>query len=515
MSKDKLNFIIITSDQQRLDALGKLNKLCPTPNLDKLADDGILFTDAYCPSPTCTPSRASLLTGQLPSRHGAYTIGTALDENAKGISHHFNDNGYNTALIGKAHFKQCHLLKYNSDIESIESEPQVHEWERFKNWNGPYYGFKHVELVIGHTNEKKSGGMHYGLWLKEQGIDLEKYFNYGQFDSFFGHGKWDLPEEVHPSKWTADKSIEYIDKQIENEDNFMLWTSFQDPHAPMWVPSPWDTLVNPKDIPLPPEYPGDTDNKPPWYKAKNPGERNGIPDYDADTTTQWKHQPGIPHTMFDVFKDPEEIKKVTALYYGMTALMDHHIGRMIDHLKEKNLYDNTVIVFTSDHGDYLGHHGMWNKGLHTYDDIQKVPFIVRVPGNKKSGAQSKALQNLMDIAPTFSKLAGIPENRQYEGVDQSKVWMGQKEKATDWTLCEDRPTDIDFVQRTFITDDYKLVVYMKKEYGELYDRKKDPHQCNNLWDNSEYKDLKSELMLKMISAEMERERSYQPRPCGA
>ncbi|MBL4869281.1 MAG: sulfatase-like hydrolase/transferase [Pseudomonadales bacterium] len=510
MSKKPLNFIIITSDQQRWDCLGKLNSLVPTPNLDKLADDGILFTDAYCPSPTCTPSRASLLTSQLPSRHGAYNIGTSLDIDTKGIAHQFNENGYATSLIGKAHFQQCHGCP-----DSLESEPKVHNWDFFQNWNGPYYGFEHVELCIGHTNEKKSGGMHFGLWLKEQGIDLEKYFNYGQFDAFFGHGKWDLPEEFHNSKWIADKSIEFIDKQIEADKSFLLWSSFQDPHAPCWVSSPWDTIVNPDDIPLPKQFPDDAKNKPPFYAPLDSEEKNGYPAYDKDETTKWNHNFGIPHSWFNVFKEPEEIKKITALYYGMIALMDHHIGRMIDALKEKGIYDNTVIVFTSDHGDYLGHHNLWNKGLHAYDDIQKVPFIAKVPGNKTKGKQSTTLQNLMDIAPTFSSLANFDINRNYEGVDQSTVWSGENKKVQDWTMCEFRPNEMDYLQRTFITDEYKLVVYMKKEYGELYDRIEDPDQQNNLWDQSDFQILKGKLLLRMASADMERERHYQPRTSGA
>ena len=505
-----MNFIIITSDQQRWDCIGKLNPLVPTPNLDQLADDGMLFTDAYCPSATCTPSRSSLLTSQLPSRHGAYNIGTVLDENIKGISHYFNNRNYNTALIGKAHFQPCHNYP-----ESIESEPKVFDFDYFKSWNGPYFGFQHTELCIGHTNEKKAGGMHYGLWLKEQGVDLKEYFNYGQFDAFFGHGKWDLPEKFHNSTWIADRSINYIDKQIESDSNFLLWASFQDPHAPCWVPEPWDTLVNPDDIPLPEVFKDDAKNKPEFYAAEKPGEVNSYPNYNGDKTTEWNHKFDIPHSWFNVFKDEKDIKEITALYYGMIALMDHHIGRIIDHLKANDLYDNTAIIFTSDHGDYLGHHELWNKGLHAYDDIQKIPFIARVPGNKKNGSKSSALQNLMDIAPSFTALAGMDANRDFEGVDQSSVWMGEKESVQDWTLCEYRPNEMDYMQRTFVTNDYKLVVYMKKDYGELYDRKKDPNQQNNLWNNGDFAEVKSKLLLKMVSADMERERVYQKRESGA
>jgi uncharacterized sulfatase len=510
MKPQPLNFLLITSDQQRWDCLGKLNPLVPTPNLDRLADDGLLFTDAYCPSATCTPSRASLLTSQLPSRHGAYNIGTTLDPAARGISHWFGEHGYDTALIGKAHFQPCHNLP-----SSLESEPRVFDWEYFRNWTGPYYGFQHAELCIGHTTEKKAGGMHFGLWLRDQGVDLAKYFNYGQFDPFFGHGRWELPEAFHNSKWIADRSIDYIRRRTEAGRPFLLWASFQDPHAPCWVPAPWDTRVNPDAIPLPRVFPRDAEGKPPFY-APCKGDGGYLdPDYDADRSTSWNHTFGIPHSVFDVFTEPRTVRHVTALYYGMIALMDHHIGRMIDHLQRTGIYDRTVIVFASDHGDYLGHHRLWNKGLHAYDDIQKVPFIARVPGCRGRGRTSTALQNLMDIAPTFGSLAGLPPNRAFEGVDQTRVWTGEADAAQDWTLCEYRPNDMDFMQRTLVTDEYKLVVYMKKEYGELYHRRSDPNQQNNLWDKPEAQTIKGRLLLKLASADMERERTRQPRVAGA
>jgi uncharacterized sulfatase len=370
-------------------------------------------------------------------------------------------------------------------------------------------------LCIGHTTEKKAGGMHFGLWLKERGVPLEKYFNYGQFDPFFGHGRWELPEEFHNSKWIADRSIAYIDRKTQEGAPFLLWASFQDPHAPFWAPAPWDSLVDPKDIPLPKVFENDARGKPAFYAPSAGAGVNVAPAYDNDKTTAWNHKFGIPHGWFDVFAEPETIRYVTALYYGMIALVDHHIGRVIDHLKATGLYDRTVIVFTSDHGDYLGHHRLWNKGLQAYDDIQKVPFIVRVPGCRRRGRQSPALQNLLDIAPTFGSLAGFAPNRSFEGVNQAQVWQGRRDAVQDWTLCEYRPNDMDYMQRTFVTNDYKLVVYMKKDYGELYDRKRDPDQQDNLWDKPEARDIKTRLLLKLVSADMERERTFQPRVSGA
>jgi len=501
----KTNILVITSDQQRFDFLGKINPAIETPNLDRLANEGILCTSAYTPSPTCTPARASLLTGQYPSKHGAYTIGTKLDESYPTLPGLLSTHGYATALIGKAHFQPC------LTPGSFESAPHVHDYEFFKNWRGPYYGFEHAELVIGHTSQDHSCGMNYGAWLREQHVDIDSCFQLqGKNKHLQKPGVWNLPEAYHPSKWTADRSIAYIDNAECQNRPFFMWTSFQDPHNPYIAPEPWATMYNPDDIALPLRHPEESKNKPFFYDVKDDG---NFRFWDDDYIREY--QSNIPHSTYRLYEDPATIKKAIAINMGMVSLMDKYIGKIIDHLKAKNIYDNTAIFFTSDHGDYLGNHGMWFKGMHAYDDCQKIPFIAKLPDSQKKNTQSDTPINLVDIAPTCCRLAGIPEPIGYDGIDQSEVLRGAKDSVRDWTIIEYRAGETPFMQKTLVTAEYKLVVYKNRPFGELYHRKKDPDQMNNLWDRPDFQSVKVALFQKLISAEMEKETVILPRTSGA
>jgi len=506
---DRPNILLITSDQQRWHAVGKTDPLARTPHLDALADEGICFTNAYCPNPTCTPARCSIITGQMPSKHGAYAIGCSLDENYPTFPEHFNRAGYQTTLVGKAHFQQA------GAPGSFESKPHITNSDFFKNWSGPYYGFDRARLVIGHANAPVCPNMHYGLWLREQGVDVEKYFAAGDAGTpMWGvHGKWDLPEKYHYGRWTALEAISEINRAIEQNKPFLVWSSFQDPHHPYVCPEPWCNLVQPEDITHPPvRSPEEGEGKPHFYKSIK-DERASEFEFFADPDLA-RNPSNFPHSMYKLF-DGDELKQVHAMYYNMIALMDHHIGLIVEHLKERNLYDSTIIVFASDHGDYLGHEGLWFKGIHAYDEAQKVPFIVRHPECLAPGTVSDTLQNLVDLAPSFLEAAGIPEPRCYDGISQLPVWRGEKESVRDWTMVECRPGDVDFLQKTFVTPDFKLVVYQNRTYGELYDRASDPGQRQNLWDSPEHQPTKLRLLQRLASAEMEKERVRGPRPSGA
>ena len=188
----KLNFLIVTTDQQRPDTLGCDNPAIRTPNLDGLAARGIVFQRGYTVNAVCTPARASLLTGHYPSRHGAYMVGTALpDDYGPTIPDVFSRNGYFTALLGKTHFKPC------LDENSFESHPNTLDREFFRNWDGPYYGFDHVRLTIRHSCEREAHAMHYGVWLDEQGVDTSLYFGTGGYQD---SGAWELDEQYHHSR---------------------------------------------------------------------------------------------------------------------------------------------------------------------------------------------------------------------------------------------------------------------------------------------------------------------------
>lgn len=183
----KPNILLITSDQQHWNTIGAFNKEVHTPNLDRLVKEGTTFNRAYCPNPTCTPSRASIITGQYPSQHGAWTLGTKLLEDRHTVGEDFKQAGYKTSLVGKAHFQP---LRSTEDYPSLESYPIMQDLDFWRNFNGPFYGFEHVELTRNHTNEAHVG-QHYALWMEEKDATI------GVIISFLQQAQWIVPLRIN------------------------------------------------------------------------------------------------------------------------------------------------------------------------------------------------------------------------------------------------------------------------------------------------------------------------------
>ena len=483
-----MNILLITSDQQRWDCLGQQNPEIRTPNLDRLADRGILFDRAYTVNPVCTPTRCSILTSEYPSRHGCFHVGTSLPEDYRPtVADRFSDAGYATSLIGKAHFQAC------KDPASLESAPKVHDLDHFDNWFGPYFGFKHAELVIGHTSEPHASGMHYGAWLRNEGVDTTRYFDIHDYDHF---GPWSLPEEYNGSSWVADRSIAAIDRAKEDDKPFFLWSSFQDPHNPYVTPEPWASMYDPSTLSDPIGI-SELDSLPDFYRSLACGDYYGDdPQLQRKAWGDVKIRPEL---------SPSDIRSLRAVYYGMVSLMDHHIGRILDRLEVDGTIDETLIVFTSDHGDYLGDHGLWGKGLPAYESAQRVPFIVTHPDVASRGQKSQALQSLVDLGSTFLDIAGLDSLERSQAVLQTQAWMDPTAEVRDHCLAEFRPAQGPYKQRTFIESQFKLVLYDTREYGELYDLQADPGQARNLYDDMEYIDIRRELEGKYSNTDSEKD----------
>lgn len=509
----KPNILLITSDQQHWDTLGAFNSEIQTPNLDRLVREGTTFTRAYCPNPTCTPSRASIITGLYPSQHGAWTLGTKLLEDRHTVGEDFEAAGYRTALIGKAHFQQ---LRSTEQYPSLESYPILQDEEYWKQFHGPFYGFDHVELARNHTNEAHVG-QHYTQWLEEKGCtNWRDYFlaPTGNMDPSITY-RWPIPEEYHYNTWIAERTNAMLEQYQAGGDSFFLWSSFFDPHPEYLVPGPWDTMYDPDALTLPTGMAGEHDNNPPHF---------GMTQEDHPDFSPWmesgfgihgynSHQfygYGNKHRLTDEHK-----RKQMATYYGMISMMDHYIGTILDKLDMLGIADNTIVVFTTDHGHFFGQHGLQAKGGFHYEDLIKLPFLVRYPGRVPAGKVSGAIQSLVDLAPTFLSLCDIPIPHAMTGVDQSKVWLGEAQQARDHAICEFHHEPTTIHQKTYVDERYKITVYYNQTYGEIFDLQEDPQEFHNLWDDPAYASLKSELMLKYIWAELGKESMPMPRVSGA
>ena len=195
VSEKAPNILFITSDQHHWMAMGYNDPKCKTPNLDRLAQHGIIFDKAYSCNTVSTPSRASMITGRYPSQHGAYALGTKMPETELCIGDILNECGYETALVGKAHFQPLHGT---AEFPSCEAYPILQDFDFWKNYHGPFYGFNHVELARNHADEAHVG-QHYGVWLQEHvGDKWKDWYRTPTGNVPKGQsGSWKMPQEYH------------------------------------------------------------------------------------------------------------------------------------------------------------------------------------------------------------------------------------------------------------------------------------------------------------------------------
>ncbi len=499
------NILLITSDQQHWRLLGCQNPEVRTPHLDRLAREGTLFERAYCPNPTCTPTRASIITGLYPSQHGAYSLGTKLPEHVPTVGRDFSRNGYATDLIGKAHFQG---LASTPEHPSLEAYPTLQDLAFWRDFHGPFYGFDHVELARNHADEAHVG-QHYALWLEEKGArDWRKYFQPPTGTTPAQYGRWNIPEELHYGTWIAERVEARLARHAAGGGNFLLWASFFDPHPPYLVPAPYDTIYDPAALTVPGLAPGEHERNPPHFRKS----QESRPDFSA-----WRADPdgNAIHGCHSHLRSREDNARDTAIYYGMMTLLDRQVGRILAKLDELGLADDTLVVFTSDHGHFHGQHGLIAKGPFHYEDVVRVPFLVRWPGRVAAGARSHALQSLVDLAPTFLGACGLPVPRGMAGLDQSAVWRGEVETVRDHVLVENRHQPTTLQLHTYIDARHKLTAYRGETFGELFDLENDPGELHNLWDDPAAQKLKIEMLHRLLTAEMAKEPRFMPRVAQA
>ena len=493
----KTNLLLITSDQQHWNTLGQSNSALQTPALDKLASQGTTFSRAYCPNPTCTPTRSSMITGKYPSQHGAYSLGTKLSENQPTIGEHLKAAGYHSALVGKAHFQPLHGT---DAYPSLESYPILQDLDFWRDFHGPFYGFDHVELARNHTDEAHVG-QHYAIWMEDKGLSNWRDFYLkptGNVES--QRRKWLIPEEYHYNAWIAERSEALISEYHKSEQPFFLWASFFDPHPKYMAPEPWDTMYDPHAITVPQAEPGEHDSNPPHFQLTQTAD----PDFSA-----WQEAGGAGcHGFHSHLHDGDELARDIACYYGMISCLDKYIGRIVDHLDALGLAENTLVVFTSDHGHYFGQHGLIAKGAFHYEDGIRVPMIARMPGQIPAGATSHSLQSLVDYAPTFLSYCGVDVPDAMTGIDQRDNWNGGSSTARDHVIVENRHQPTTLHLKTYIDERHKLTLYLNRDYGEIFDLDEDPGEIHNLYGDEA---LRARLTEAMLRAEMQKESAGEAR----
>ena len=478
-----------------------------TPHIDSLAARGTVFDRAYVSNPLCTPSRATLFTGLTTRGHRVRNNGIPLSYDVPTMPEALRQAGYQTHYAGKPHLRTS-LTPLGLPFDQVDPAefPEARElWRtgRIKHLPTPYYGFEEVKFVNGHGHG--SWG-EYVYWLEREHPDQAHPFHdrvpleppSPAAEFYTASYKWALPFALHPMTWTCTRTIDYLNRygrekrdaaaRDRNPKPFMLWCSIADPHVPLAPTAPYCYRYDPNEAPPPKRRDGEFHDLPPHI-----GRIHARPFKGSD---------------IDPYRN-----ECAAHYYGLIEMNDDNLGAVLKTLRESGLEQDTVVVFTADHGEALGDHGMWGKGPYHYDGVIRVPLVVSWPGRFGADARYGGVVSLLDFAPTILVIAGvaIPEGRKppravgaaelppWPGHSLLPILAGGAERASGMALVEDDQDDLGFRLRTLVTQRYRLTAYSGQDFGELFDLQEDPDEVRNLWDDSHHRNLRDELRIALLN----------------
>ena len=511
----KPNFIFFVTDQHRADHLGCYgNSIVRTPHIDGLAARGTAFDRFYVVSPICMPSRATMMTGRMPSLNGVRHNGLPLPLDSVTIADVLSAGGYRTALIGKSHLQNISEyppslvaeapgagLTHASGCEEprrARFDGPEYRQEAPSSWEDPsygmrlpYYGFDRVDLAIDHGDQ--SGG-DYERWARRHAPDLDRLRgpeNAEPDPRYDAPQAWRtrVPAELSTSAFVAERSEQFLDQMAAAGDGrpFFLKCSFPDPHHPFVPPGRYWDMYRPDDVEIPATCVAPDENTPPHVR--------------------WLHEQRAAGKanlkgMLAVAVSPAEARSALALTYGLIAQVDDMVGRVLRKAESLGLLDNTVIVFTSDHGDFLGDRGLVFKAPIHYQSLIRVPFIWVDHASAGGARREQALASTLDIARTVLTRAGIAPFNGMQGRDLTRP--PSDDLAKDVLIEEDGQRSLFGFQRpprvrTLVTDRWRYTVYLNSPWGEFYDLREDPGELHNLWDDPARRAQRGELAERMVA----------------
>ena len=419
-NENKKNILLITTDQQRYDTIADKNhKFIKTPNLDKLIEDGKMYNNCYCALPACIPSRHSILTGQYSAIHNMdhnyFNNEEFVPYDVPSFPEFLTEAGYDTQGIGKMHFVPPRKSNGFNHLKLMEEIPDYIEDDE------------------------------YTMFLKEKG--------YGRFQSVHGVRHYlymqpqqsMLPEELHGSAWVTDQTIEAMDR-LDGSRPFMYWTSFISPHPPFDVPPSWAHMYDDVELPK-------------LVESKTPISNIAI-----------------ENSKIGEYANKERQDRSRKLYYCSISYVDYQIGRIIKKLKDMDIYDDTLIVFTSDHGEMLGDCGTFQKFL-PYDFSSKVPFIVKPPKGMELTVESNEMVNHIDLFPTFMDIANIKKPL-FDKLPGESLFKKDRSLDRTYTFVEYHRCNKRWI--SLVSNTYKYNYYYGGGKEELFDLINDPFETENL-----------------------------------
>jgi len=507
------NVLFIMTDQQSLNTIGAYgSKVCRTPSLDSIAGSGMIFMQCHLASYPCSPSRASILSGRYSHNHGVVTNNIPLDENMPLMGQLLKDEGYATSYFGKSHLGGF----MHRNIPSSSTRTKTAEWDR--PWEGNW-GYVRIdnqenpditetdyfkELADGHkyvarqgwTGEDEAcfgfdhwigGWKQYRDFLRENGYDsiVEVSHHLGAHGTVFAPRKdqgfgdsWHaysiFPEEMHQEAFFVNEAIAYLDELWDREQPFGMFLSFFGPHHPLLPPRPWDDMYAMEDVLLP-------------ATIEDSRMIGGAGTYRRD---DWSD---------------EQFRDYIRRYWGFTSFIDSRIGLLMHKLEEMGELDNTIIIFTSDHGDMAGEHGsIYKSTLCSWDELMRVPLIVAGPGVMEKGSRSDALVSNIDFLPTLLELVGAEIPASIDGESFAPVLRDPEREHREVLF-----TSVMGLNFMGTTEDYKYNMNITEDIeDELYDRRADPDEMNNLINNPDYAGVAEDMKAGILGWLKESGHSY-------
>lgn len=446
------NILFLLTDQQRYDAVGcNADNQCRTPAIDEVAASGTQFTRAYTPIALCTPARASLLTGRYPHNHGQLSnmgnFNGAFDDR---VLDHVEETY--PRLLQRAGYEVRYAGKWHLPEQGNEELWGIDEWHTNGDWQAS---------------------------LSEKGIDYRRgrddvqRLEWGGDAPFCGPST--LSADDMQEAWVADRTIELIEERANADEPFAMCTSFFGPHFPYAVPEPYDELYDPDRIDRPENFDEDFEGK---------------PDVQEKEQLRWN----ASHLTWSDWQE------VIAHYWGYCTFIDDQIRRILEGLDECDMADDTIVVITSDHGDLLGNHRLFNKGFVMYEETHHVPLVARWPDEWGSGTECDEFVNLVDVMPTFLDAAGVDVPDEVDGRSLTPLLRG--ERPADWrddVYAEFHGYEPSlYTSRMVRTDDWKYV-YNPGSRDELYDLDSDPGELENLADRTGFEHVLRRLQERLVT----------------
>lgn len=449
--QNKPNILFIFTDQQRWDTMAAYgNHEISTPNMDRLASRGIIFDNAITPCPLCLPARTCAMTGYPAGRLKSLENSKAeMSDNRDTIAGYLGKNGYYCQAIGKMHFSNNpYEESYGMDSMILSEETR-----------GLRQAASREDIVLD-DYDRYLAARHIWGWDKPPEIgynEIKPVINY-------------LKKEDHVTQWCGDETVRWLKEKRPKKRPFFLWTSFVKPHPP------FDCPAHLADF-----YTGRVTYNP-WISERDKNNPNPY-------FRRYREQ-----NEFCLYSEEAQIR-TKEYYYANLTFIDEQIGRILDTLESEGLSENTVIIFTSDHGELLGDHLLWYKCF-GYEGSMHIPLIISWPSVLPVNIRRNEQVSLLDLFPTVMNLAGVT----VPGMKRP----GRDLLVFDGNRCEDDigVSEILYPPKYMLhirTNHWKYLYYQNGGYEELYDLKSDPHELHDLSENPAYAAVKSSLVSRGIS----------------